>query len=152
MPEVVSIALLNFLKWSTAFAFAYALYRLTRSLVSRIPEGTFGNPTEQSWDGIELLYRVPSSIFGFLIMAYLVIGVVSSLVANGVTGILFGGAVGVWRVFTSGMESLPGIIGCAGIFAATVFGIYQDHRPTRMKTLAVIAAFSGLVGVGFGLD
>lgn len=151
MPEVVSIAILNFLKFGAAFAILYFLYRLIRFLLSRIPEGAFGNTSEQSWDGIELLYRIPSSIFGFLVMDFLVIGVMSSLVANGIPGILFGGAVGVWWVLTDGMDSFLGIIGCAGMFAATVFGIYQDHPPTRMKALVVIAAFSGLVGIGFRL-
>lgn len=151
MPEIVSIALLNFVLLAIGVALLYVLCRLIRFTIALLPEGLSRSDENDTWDQVGLLYRVPGSIFGFLILDYLVIGLVSSFVAEGIEDIMWGGLCGIWWVFTEGMGNLTGIIGCAGIFAASVFGIYQDHPPTRLKTLAVIAGFSALVGFGFRL-
>lgn len=45
------------------------------------------------------------------------------------------------------MNSLIGIAGCAVIFGATVFGIYEDYPPTRTKLLGVSGMAAFLIGL-----
>lgn len=149
MPEVVQIALSQFVKFGLLFALVYGVYRLVRFVISRLPAGIFKKETDDTWDGVQLLYSVPSNIFGFLIMDYLIISIVVILIDEGMRDIFrFELLTAPWGIFTNGMDTILGIIGCAGIFAATVFGIYNDYPPTRLKILGVVAFFAALVGIG----
>lgn len=85
-----------------------------------------------------MIYSLPSSIIGFIILDLFVV-------------IFFTGFASKFldRLFSiSGeIEDLVFLLGCAGIFSLTVFGIYQDHPPTRLKLLGWIAVISVAVGM-----
>ncbi len=45
------------------------------------------------------------------------------------------------------MDSLTGFAGCAVIFGATVFGIYEDFPPTRTKLPGLSGMTAFLIGL-----
>ena len=138
MPEIIQVALATFFYLSVVFALVYGMYRLIRFAVSRLPEGCIGGSKEETWDGARMIYSLPSSIIGFIILDLFVV-------------IFFTGFASKFldRLFSiSGeIEDLVFLLGCAGIFSLTVFGIYQDHPPTRLKLLGWIAVISVAVGM-----
>jgi len=103
---------------------------------------------EDSWERSELLYRVPSSIVGFLALEYLILWLSIGLCADGFSGIGLEDFFSLWLGFLGGLESAIGIIGVFGVVCATAFGIYQDIPELRLKTLGVIALFGALIGLG----
>jgi uncharacterized membrane protein len=139
MPEIIQIALATFLRLSIGFALVYGMYRLISLAISHLPEGLFGKSKEETWDGARLVYSVPSSVIGFIILDLLIV-------------FFFAGFAS--RILDS-LFSLPGeirdlvfLLGCAGIFSLTVFGLYQDHPPTRLKLLGWIAVIAAVMRMG----
>ncbi len=141
MPELVRIALSQFVKFGLVFAFAYGLYSLVVIAGKRVTRKFSGDGNE-TWEGIQLLYRIPANILGFIMLDLLVIVTVSLLV-SGLRKRHFG-------YFTKEFTDFFWILGIAGIFGATVFGIYRDEPTERFKLLGVVAIFSGLIGMAFG--
>lgn len=141
MPEILQIAFHSFLRFSVIFAVGYGLYRLILFLYSHLSGRFSRDRSRETWDEAELLHRVPSSIFGFLLLDILVVWLIAGI-ASRTTGRLF-------HISGEIRDSLF-LASAAGIFAATVFGIYQDDPPTRLKILGLIACFSALAGIGAG--
>ena len=141
MPEIIQIGILQFVRFSILFAIAYGLYRLALFLTTRFSRQ---HGSGETWDAVEFLYRIPSGIFGFLILTYAVI-CIGSMIGSGSLGIH--GIWSPWSIFVDGMGSVIGIVSCAITFGATVFGIYQDYPTTRLKILGIIGISSFVVGL-----
>lgn len=141
MPEIIQISLLQFVRFSILSAVVYGLYRGVLFIANRFPRR---HGSTETWDAVEFLYRVPSGIIGFLILGYMIICIGSMI---GAASYGLHGIWSPWSIFMHGMNSMVGIVGCTVIFGATVFGIYQDHPPTRLRILGIIGIASFLVGL-----
>ena len=141
MPEVVRIALEQFVDIGLFVAIAYGAYRLIAFVGTRVIR-RFSGGRNETWDGIQLLYRVPASILGFIALDLVIIVIVSSLVSG------FGKRH--FGYFTKEFTDFFWVLGIVGIFGATVFGIYRDEPTERFKLLVVVAVFSGLIGMALG--
>ena len=100
------------------------------------------------WDQVSLFYRVPGSTFGFLTLTYLVLWLSIGLTYGEEDLFSVACFFGVWLGYLHGLDSISGIIGAVGIPFTVIYGVYQDHLPSRMKTLAVLAFFGILLGLG----
>ena len=141
MPEILQIAIVIFIRLCVAFALIYGLYRLIAYGISRIPDGIFGKPKERTWEGIQLLYTVPTGIIGFIVVAFFTVLIVSRCVLI---------VTSRWVNLSSDTGNILFLIACGGIFSSLVFGIYQDYPLTRLKILGIIALFAALAGISFG--
>jgi len=130
MPELVRIVLSQFVKFGLVFVAVYGVYRLIAFIGCRVTR-RFTSGGNETWDGIQLLYRVPSSILGFISLDLVIVFVVS--------GIVSGCSKGHYFYFTNEFTDLFWILGVTGIFGATVFGIYRDEPAARFKILGCVA-------------
>lgn len=138
MPEILQIAIVTFIRLCVAFALIYGLYRLIAFGISRIPDGIFGKPNERTWEGIQLLYTVPTGILAFLVIVFFTVLIVSQCAFM---------ATSRWVNLSNDIGNILFLIACGGIFSSMVFGIYQDYPPTRLKILGILAVFSALAGI-----
>jgi hypothetical protein len=132
---------------------AIALYEPVRKLVLKhspqLRELSKGkDATIADWDPASLLYRVPTSTLGFLMLEYIVLWVSIGGTTNSFGGLSVEGFFGLWYTVIFGLNSIMGIIGVAGIVCATVYGVHQDLPVLRMKTLAAIGLFGVMIGLG----
>lgn len=139
MPENIQIALASFLRLSIAFALVYGIYRLISLAISHLPEGRFGRSKEEAWDGARLIYSVPSSVIGFIILNLLIVFFFAEFASRALDNLFY---------LSGEIRGLVLLLGCAGIFSLTVFGIYQDHPLTRLNLLGWIAVISVVIRIG----
>ncbi len=143
MPEHLEIAFESFLRLGVTFALIYGLYHLVLFIASRLRGRFSRDGSREAWDSVEILYRIPFGVFGFLVLNYSAICIGSTIGSAG------GGIHGMASpliIFFYGMNSLAGLAGCAVIFGATVFGIYTDYPPTRTKLLGVSYTAAFFIG------
>lgn len=141
MSETLHIAILTFIRLSVVVALIYGLYRLIAYAISRLPDGIFGKPQERTWEGIQLLYSIPTGILGFLVFVIFTVLIVSRCALI---------VTRHWVNLSGEMSDALFLLACAGIFSSFVFGLYQDYPPTRLKILGIIAAFSAFAGIAAG--
>ena len=138
MPETLQIAAGTFIRLSIASASVYGVYRVIAYGLSRMPERA---PKERTWEGVQLLYTVPTGIFGFIVAVFLV------AILAGVAALK---ATARWLDVPGEIGDMLFLLSCAGILTSFVIGLYQDHPPARLKILGVIAGFSALAGIASG--
>ena len=108
--------------------------------------------TDAEWDRASLLYRVPSSIVGFLMLEYIVLWITACTAAEGFRGLSISSFFSLWLVVVAGLDSFLGIIGVVGVVCLTVFGVLQDLPEHRIKTLGALGVFGIIFGLGFRFD